>query len=49
MGDLLEYVDLGTGVLVESVACGSTHSCAVLIGGKIKVCAHVYFVPVFLF
>lgn len=37
MGDNLPFVDVGTDETVESVALGSSHTCAVLTSGSLKV------------
>jgi hypothetical protein len=36
MGNALPFIDLGTGLIAESIAIGGNHVCALLAGGKIK-------------
>src|SRR5262249_33605220 len=36
MGDNLPAVDLGAGVTARSVSCGNTHTCALLVDGRVK-------------
>ncbi len=38
MGDYLDVIDWGTGFMVEDIACGVSHTCALSTDGSVRCC-----------